>query len=173
LTEETESLLATMRDSLEKGKAPLLHKMRVFDIKTYLPDDILAKVDRMSMSHALEVRSPFLGRKVADFAAKMAADDLCGEGKSKKLLKHLAARYIPEAWLARKKKGFAIPQNGSWSPENLARDISGLLESEDCRLRKWIKKERLEKFSAFHQKTPRFAHMWPVFVLEKWLRSRA
>ncbi len=173
LTEETKALWRRLRMPLRDDSRPLLARMRAYDIETYLPDDILAKVDRMSMLHALEVRSPLLGRKVADFAARMASDDLCAEGQSKRVLKRVAARYIPHAWLERKKKGFSIPKEGVWSADKLAQETKALLLAPESKLALWIEPEKLKAYLDYITQTPRTAHIWSVFVLEKWLRRHA
>jgi asparagine synthase (glutamine-hydrolysing) len=173
LPEATKELLRAMRAPLDRTALPALQRMRESDIETYLPGDVLAKVDRMSMRHALEVRAPLLGRRVADFAMRMAADDLCAEGGTKRVLKQVAARYIPRAWLERPKKGFAVPTDDDWNGAKLAAEVRDLLTGPACRLQAWIAPERLEKFTSFHLKTPRFWHLWEVYVLEQWLRSHA
>jgi asparagine synthase (glutamine-hydrolysing) len=76
---------------------------------TYLPEDILTKTDRASMFNSLEVRAPFLDRRFAEYALSLPTR-LKVHGRAKKfILKRLAGRYLPEAIVARKKHGFAVP----------------------------------------------------------------
>jgi len=171
LPKDTAERLDRMRAPLDITDKPLLQRLRENDIENYLPGAVLAKVDRMSMQHSLEVRAPLLGRAVADFAARMAADDLCTIDHSKRVLKQLAARHMPREWLDRPKKGFAIPTTASWGGVKLAAELKTLLTGPECRLAAWIAPERLGRFIDYHMKTPMIWHMWPIFVLEKWLRS--
>jgi len=83
----------------------LLH----LDFTTYMTDDVLAKVDRMSMAHALEVRVPLLDTRVVEFAARLPYHLKWRNGTSKWLLKRVARDLLPPAILARGKQGFAVP----------------------------------------------------------------
>jgi len=114
-----------------------------------------------------------LGRKVADFAMRMAADDLSTPTTAKEVLKRVAERYIPREWLDRKKKGFSIPTVDQWGGVALAKELEDLLLSPECRLAAWIPTERLKRFVAFHLATPQNSHMWVVYILEQWLRTHA
>ena len=84
-------------------------RMLYTDIKTYLPDDILVKVDRMSMAHSLEVRAPFLDYRIIEFAAALPADFKIKGEQKKVLLKKAFSRLLPEHILQRKKHGFSVP----------------------------------------------------------------
>ena len=80
-----------------------------FDQRWYLPDDILAKVDRMSMAHSIEVRPPFLDHRIVEFAASLP-DHLKVRGKTQKIvLRELMKRKLPASTLQRKKEGFDFP----------------------------------------------------------------
>lgn len=88
----------------------LLSRMQYLNIKSYLPDDILVKVDRMSMAHGLECRSPFLDYRIVEFAARLPFEAKIDRfGKQKLLLRHLLQRYVPEALFERPKAGFCVP----------------------------------------------------------------
>ena len=100
----------------------LLSQVQYLNVKTYLPDDILVKVDRMSMAHALETRSPLLDFRVVEFAARLPAHAKIDEaGRGKSLLRHLLARHIPRELFERPKQGFAVPWaswcRGEYAPE--------------------------------------------------------
>ncbi len=83
------------------------------NLKLYLQDCILVKVDRASMATSLEVRSPFLDRDVVDFVVPLPLHLKLRRGRSKVLLKALAERYLPPAIVHRKKQGFTVPV-GRW-----------------------------------------------------------
>src|SRR5207248_4267337 len=83
----------------------LLH----LDLTTYLTDDVLAKVDRMSMAHGLEVRAPFLDHEVVEFAARLPFEYKLRGATSKAVLKRAARDLLPASTLARGKQGFGVP----------------------------------------------------------------
>ncbi len=84
-------------------------RMLAVDYKTYLPDDILTKVDRATMSVSLEGREPLLDYRLAEFAARLPSTFKVTDSERKKLLKDLTHRYIPQELLNRPKKGFSVP----------------------------------------------------------------
>ncbi len=90
-------------------KMDLLDQMMYFDIKTYLPDDILVKVDRAAMSVALEGRDPFLDHKIVEFAARLPLDLKYKNGSSKYILKKILYRHVPRELVDRPKQGFGVP----------------------------------------------------------------
>jgi asparagine synthase (glutamine-hydrolysing) len=99
------------------------------DIQGYLPDDVLTKVDRVSMAHSLEVRVPLLDRRILQFAWGLPPHLKIQGATTKVLLRKLLGRYVPHEIAARPKKGFAIPLR-RWLREDLAGYTQGLLESE-------------------------------------------
>jgi asparagine synthase (glutamine-hydrolysing) len=90
-----------------------LSKIFYLDLKTYLVDDILTKVDRASMANSLEVRVPLLDYKVVEFAHSLPLHLKIRNGQGKYLLRKVAARHLPAAHLALQKKGFRVPM-ASW-----------------------------------------------------------
>lgn len=91
-------------------RADIVSRMQYVNLKTYLPDDILVKVDRMSMAWALECRCPFLDHRVVEFAARLPFSAKIDEqGRQKRILRHLLGRYVPDHLFERPKMGFGIP----------------------------------------------------------------
>src|SRR4051812_44738030 len=108
---ESEGVLARHFDRF----AALPHDSRMmrFDFETYLPEDVLTKVDRMSMAHSIESRVPLLDNRVIDFAASLPARFKISGGRRKHVLKETLRPLLPAGILARRKQGFGIPL-GTW-----------------------------------------------------------
>ena len=162
--------LATAREGIDRDQRPLINVLRELDAANYLPGAVLAKVDRMSMQHSLEVRAPLLGIEVANFAMGLAADDCYAKGQGKLVLKRVARRYIPEAWLNRPKRGFGMPMD-RWGAKELLPITRQRLLASDGKVRGWIDPARLERF-LFRQRLDFNAYrVWSLFILENWLAS--
>lgn len=94
-------------------KFNIIEQMQLHDLKMYLPDDILTKVDRASMANSLEVRVPILDHRVIEFAARLPFEYKMRGNNSKWILKQILGKYIPEPLFNRPKMGFGVPI-GSW-----------------------------------------------------------
>ena len=97
----------------EAGHDRFVEQMQLFDTATYLPDDILQKVDRASMAVSLEVRPPLLDHRVVAFAWRLPRRMRIRGGETKWLLRRVLDRYVPRELVSRPKMGFAIPL-ASW-----------------------------------------------------------
>lgn len=100
---------ATLRDDLPETIA----RLRYRDMTTYLPDDILTKVDRASMAVALEARVPLLDHRVVEYAWTLPPDRLLQGNQGKKLLRQVLYKYVPREMVERPKTGFGMPV-GDW-----------------------------------------------------------
>lgn len=133
---------------------------------TYLPEDILQKVDRASMYVSLEVRAPYLGRAFAEYAMSLPSRDKLRGLKSKLLLKKLALRHLPREIVERRKHGFAVP---------LARMLRGPLKEpvgaailgHTSPLREWFRQDEVERLWREHQAGSRDHRkkLWTLFCL--------
>ena len=88
---------------------PQITRVRYLDFKTYLPGDILTKVDRVSMANSLEARVPFLGKEVIEFAFSLSEEECCTSPALKRIMKDAYSTVIPKEILYRKKRGFSVP----------------------------------------------------------------
>ena len=112
LPHETRELLGFYNDprpSLKDMGASLMPSMMLWDMKHYLSEDILTKVDRATMSVGLEGRDPFLDHRIVEFALRLPMEFKYRQGQMKYLLRKLLARYLPENLFVRPKQGFAVP----------------------------------------------------------------
>jgi asparagine synthase (glutamine-hydrolysing) len=162
--------LGQLRHQLTADRRPLINVLRELDAANYLPGAVLAKVDRMSMQHSLEVRAPLLGRDVAEFAEKLAGDVCYGAGQGKLVLKRVAMRYLPENWVNRPKRGFGIPIH-LWDKSHLLPATRALLEAPDAHLPRWIERSRIIAYLDRLEANFHAYQCWGMFILETWMRS--
>jgi asparagine synthase (glutamine-hydrolysing) len=101
--------LRRWEEILARKDTPLTQRMQFNDIESYLPGDILVKVDRASMAVSLETRAPLLDHELAELAAKIPTRYLVDRRSGKKLLKQVARQLVPASAVDRKKMGFGIP----------------------------------------------------------------
>ncbi len=158
----------------DHGRPDLLMRLRKTDVDHYLPGAVLAKVDRMSMQHGLEVRTPFLSIELARFAEKLPTSALYRDNEGKVLLKHLAARYLPREWLDLPKRGFGLPVSQAWGQRELLDVVGSLLEDGDSVLAGALGRDRVARFLA-RQRDPKqtqIYQLWAIGILESYLRRR-
>ncbi len=163
-----------MRRALADDSRPLIHRMRRVDVHSYLPGAVLAKVDRMTMNHGLEARSPFLDPEVAAFASRLPAD-LCGTAvRLKPMLRDLLARRLPGEWARRPKKGFGLPSS-AWSHAAMLDLCDELLLAPEARCRDLLDRASLAAWVELQRRPERFSvyQAWTLLVLELWLRNAA
>jgi asparagine synthase (glutamine-hydrolysing) len=172
LPRETDELLSEVAAIVDREDRPLVSRLRLADATSFLPGSVLAKVDRMSMAHSLEVRSPFLNRTVAAIAARLRPDECIAHGQGKVLLRRLAKRYLPAEWMDRPKKGFGFP--AGWLPDG-AITAAAREYFEGGTLRHWFGQRNLERFLR-RQRDPLTANVsqvWRLLILELWFQSHA
>jgi asparagine synthase (glutamine-hydrolysing) len=144
------------------------------DLKVYMPNDPLVKVDRMSMAHSLEVRSPLLDRRVVELAFRIPANRKQVGREGKALLRRLARSRLPGGLWQLPKRGFTVPI-GRWIAGPHAGMFRDEVLSASGRLDGHLDRRELTRRFEEHQ-TGRAAHdytLWAVWVLERWLESGA
>jgi asparagine synthase (glutamine-hydrolysing) len=158
-------------------KEPLARALYL-DLKTWMADDGLVKVDRMSMAHALEVRCPLLDHRIIEFAARLPARlklaSTTAGTTTKVLLRRVAGRRLPAEILARPKRGFAPPVS-RWLREDL-RDFSrDLLLAPDAYGRGLFETREVERLLDDHAARRLDAGwaLWTLLMLEVWGREVA
>ena len=148
------------------GTDDLLSRIQYVDIKTYLADDILAKVDRASMAVSLEVRAPLLDHKLMETVATIPPSLKLGGREGKYIFKKAMAPTLTPEILDRRKQGFSIPLD-RWLRQDL-RDLAyeALFATDDGILNRSF----LKKIWDEHQRgqSDRSAHLWSVLRFRKW-----
>lgn len=141
------------------------------DIKTYLPDDILAKVDRMSMAHSLEIRSPFMDFRMFKVAASLPTNLRLNKLNGKYVLKKFAKKYLPKEIVYRKKEGFSVPL-GKWFDNELKDLTQNILLSEESLKRGYFRERAIKKILEDHigRRKEYSTQLWILLNLEIWHR---
>ncbi|NBV13674.1 MAG: asparagine synthase (glutamine-hydrolyzing) [Sphingobacteriia bacterium] len=139
------------------------------DIRAYMPDDILVKVDRATMSVALEGREPFLDHHLMEFAARLPDSLKYKEGKSKYILRQVLYKYLPQALVDRPKQGFAIPVN-QWFRKELKQYYDQYLDPVALKKEGIFNSDTLQhmKNAYFKQDGMHAPKLWLVLMFRMW-----
>ena len=152
--------------------APETVRMMYCDAVSYLPDDILCKVDRASMAVSLESRVPFLDHRVAELAARIPVSMKVRGGKGKHILRELLYREAPRALFERPKAGFAVPV-GDWIKGALRPWAEDLLDPRRMAQEGYFDTARVQRRWQEHLSGRRDATpaLWAVLMFQAWNRS--
>ena len=166
---------AVLRRHADKipGVDPLT-QVQYLDMKTYLPGDILTKVDRASMAHALEVRVPLLDHQLLEWVTALPTDFKRRGDTGKYLLKKAMEPYLPHDILYRPKQGFAVPL-AKWFRGPLQQRVEAALFSERLADSGIFEGAALRRLLDEHLagRVDRSASLWSLLMFEAFLRAEA
>jgi asparagine synthase (glutamine-hydrolysing) len=165
------SLLPVTHLLSKNGSEDLVSRMLYVDTKTWLPDDLLIKADRMTMANSLELRVPLLDHKLLEFAATLPSNFKVHGFTTKYIAKRALSKQIPSEIIERKKAGFPVPYE-NWLRTDLRDSIHDVLLDRETLGRGYFKKSAIEKL--LHDNLESDAHAKDIFsllVLELWHRQ--
>jgi asparagine synthase (glutamine-hydrolysing) len=147
--------------------------MMARDSVTYLPDDILCKVDRAAMAVSLETRVPFLDHRVVELAWRLPLEFKIRGGQGKWILRQVLHKYVPRHLIDRPKSGFAIPI-GQWLRGPLRAWAEHLLDAQRLNSEGFLHAEAIRRRWEEHLSGRRdHTHsLWAVLMFEAWLEQR-
>jgi asparagine synthase (glutamine-hydrolysing) len=142
------------------------------DINTYLVDDILTKVDIMSMQNSLEVRVPFLDHIFVELVAKIPSTYKINKSRQKYILKKAMHKNLPEPIVSHRKQGFEVPLN-IWFKNDLQDYVRSLLNPNTSKIYQYFDSNKLRAMveEHFSSKRDRSAQLWSLLFLDTWLQQ--
>jgi asparagine synthase (glutamine-hydrolysing) len=166
---QAEAWLLGMWDQLVAAGLGPLDRMLALDVESYLPYDLLVKMDIATMANSLEARSPFLDHEVMEFCARLPAGYKLRGMQLKHLLKKAGKRLLPPETLARRKMGFGVPV-GNWMRGDLRPWAEDLLLSPRALKRGYFQPEALRQLVDGHLdgREDRSFQLWALVWLELW-----
>ena len=145
-----------------------MEKMQSVDLNYWLPGDILQKADKMSMAHSLEVRVPFLDKKVFDLAARLPKETKIAEGTTKFIFRKSVSEFLPQETDERKKLGFPIPIRVWLQQDDWYQRVMGLFTSKEAE--EFFHTEKLLQLLKDHKakKADNSRKIWTVLAFLIW-----
>jgi asparagine synthase (glutamine-hydrolysing) len=146
-----------------------LGRSQFTDIHFYMTDDVLVKVDRMSMAHSLEVRSPLLDHRIIEFAARLPANLKLDSHKGKLILRQLVGRRLPLGIHTKPKRGFSVPA-ASWLRGELKQLAESAIFEPNSEILTALRPDKLTRLWGEHQSgaMDHSVFFWGLMMLGLW-----
>jgi asparagine synthase (glutamine-hydrolysing) len=155
---------------LDRPDGDWLSALQHWDLKNYLPLDILTKVDRMSMAHSLEARVPLLDHKLVEFAATIPPEFRLRNGEGKSIFKRAMRGILPDEIIDRRKQGFAVPL-GHWFRGRLGGFARELLLPSNGRRGQLFDRGYIAELLSMHERGRDLnLQLWTLISFELWCR---
>lgn len=148
-----------------------LHRLLEFSRSNFMREDLLTKVDRMTMAHGLEARVPYLDHPTAEIASGFSSDKLLKGNQTKAVLRAIAEKHLPASITNRGQHGFLVPME-KWFDGDFSAYIADVLRSGKAKQRKIFSHEAVVQLLEDFQKTGKHSRMiWKLVLLELWHRE--
>jgi len=146
---------------------------QVLELRSSLPDELLMYADKLSMSHSLEVRVPYLDREIVEYVERLPASFKVRRGQRKWLHRQVCERFLPPVILRRKKRGFAVNVVDDWFHSSLSSKLGGYLLDGSSLMFQFLRPDAVGRLLEDHRSGRRDNHklLFSLVVLEEWLRS--
>ncbi len=166
------SLRVATRYLDECRSASPLNRLLYLNVKTYLLDDLLVKMDRCTMAHGLEARSPLLDRELIEYVFSLPDAMKLQRGKTKVILKQAFQDLLPPEIMTRGKMGFGVPLR-AWFTNDLREYLREILLATDARLRRYVDQRYVQEvYDAHLSGIADHSHrLWTLLTFEVWLRQ--
>lgn len=170
-TLQRDGYLEVLDELYERAGRDAAHRAAYVDLHSYLPGDLLTKVDIASMASGLECRSPFLDHELVEFALSLPTAWKIRRMEGKRILRDWARGLLPPEILKRRKMGFGVPI-GEWFRGPLRAELRERLLAEDGICRRLFERTWLEQLYERHlaQQANHEHRLWSLFVLDRWAR---
>jgi asparagine synthase (glutamine-hydrolysing) len=168
----SEPLTALTNDPRKRDLPDFTQRMMYLDLITYLPDDILVKVDRASMGVSLESRIPLLDHRVVEFAWRLPLSLKIRNGQGKWLLRQVLSQYVPNPLMEHPKMGFAIPID-KWLQGSLRDWAEALLDESRLQQEGFLNPQPIRQKWQEHLAGKRNwqYYLWDILMFQSWLET--
>jgi asparagine synthase (glutamine-hydrolysing) len=172
LTSSEKSYQSEFEIDITKNIEDPIHKINAFDLKFYLPGQLLSKIDRTSMMHSLEVRSPFLDTALAEFVYNLPTTFKLSKLENKIILKEILAEIMPKEFVYRRKQGFGAPIDHWLKQDNVQTFVNDLI-AEDTPAYTYLHKDEVVKIkdNFYAGKRNAAGKLWILMCLLLWFKK--